>query len=115
MSAQVITDGQLFETLHWLEENARPAAQARAHRVYLEEYLSHQRAKIAQECMDEGESAAKADIKAKASPAYLTTLTGLKAAIEEDEFFRWHRTHADAIVSAWQTLSANRRSIERGT
>ena len=34
---KVITDEDLFDTLHWLEDNARPAAQAKATRIYLEE------------------------------------------------------------------------------
>jgi hypothetical protein len=110
---ELVTDKQLFETLEWLQKNGRAAAQAKAHRVYLEEHLGHLRARIAQEGVRAGLSAAAADIDAKASDAYKVALDGLKVAIEEDEFFRWHRARADAVVSAWQTLSANRRSLER--
>lgn len=114
MTPKVITDEQLFDTLHWLEDNARKAAQAKATRVYLEEWMSHVRAKIAQECIDkEGCSAAAADVKAKASDAYRDVVIAYREAVEEDAFYSWHRTHSDAIVSAYQTLSANRRAIEK--
>lgn len=110
-----VDDKALFKALDWLADKARPAAQARANRVYIEESLSHTRAKMALECINAGDSAAAADIKARASDAYRTQLEGLRVAVEEDEFFRWHKTRFDAMVEIWRTLSANKRSIDKVT
>lgn len=109
----MVTDEQVDEALAWLAKNARPAAQARADRLYTEEYLPALRAKIAAECIEAGDSASAADIKAKASEAYLTALKGYKASVEEDEFLRWHRTRGEAIIEVWRSGQANRRAMER--
>jgi len=111
----MITDEKLEATLDWLRENAGKAAKARANRVYLEEFIPSLRAKIAAECMEAGDSASAADIKAKASDAYRTALEGYRAAVEADEALRWHKTRADAVISAWQTMSANARSMGKVT
>lgn len=106
----MIDDSKLEKTLDWLRENASKAAKARANRVYLEEWIPALRATMAARFMEEGDSASAADIKAKGSEEYETALKGLRAAIEEDEVMRWHKSRADAVVSAWQTMSANQRA-----
>jgi len=35
--------------------------------------------------------------------------------VEADEALRWHKTRADAVISAWQTMSANARSMGKVT
>ena len=110
---KTITDADLFRVLEWLQEHGKAAAQANADRVYLEKHLEHIRAKIAIECIEAGDSAAASDMKAKASEAYKTALEGLKVAVASDSYYRWQKTRCDALVSAWQTLSANKRSLER--
>ncbi len=107
----MVDDKQLFKALEWLAENAGPAAQARAERLWLEEFMPAMRAKIAAECIEAGDSAAAADTKAKASQAYHDVLKGYREAVERDEKYRWQRSRADALLSAYQTLSANSRSI----
>lgn len=111
----MIDDAKLELALDWLRDNANAAAKARAERVYLEEWLPALRAQIAAQCIAAGDSAAAADTKAKASDAYRDALAGYKIAVEADERMRWHRTRADAIVSAWQTMSANARALGRAT
>jgi len=109
----MISDEQLQAALDWLREAATGAAKARAERLYLEEWVRALRARIANECMTSGEdiSAAKADIQARSSDAYRDALLGLRAAIEKDELFRWRRSSADAVLSAWQTMNANNRAM----
>ena len=110
-----ISDEQVQKALDWMREGAAEAAKARAHRVYLDEYLGAMRAKIAAECMEAGDSASAADIKAKASPAYHDLLTTYKDAVELDELYRWRRSSADAVLSAWQTLRATERVMGKLT
>ncbi|MBA2348780.1 MAG: hypothetical protein H0V81_10845 [Solirubrobacterales bacterium] len=109
----MIDDAALFRALEWLKDNAKPAAEARAERLFIEEQLPHLRARIAVECMAAGDSAAAADMKAKASDAYKIALDGLRAAVEKDEYMRFQRTRADAIIEIWRSLSANQRSIAK--
>lgn len=111
----MIDDDALFRALEWLKDNARAAAQARAKRVYTEEFLPALRAKIATECLAAGDSASAADMKAKASDAYHQALAGLEVAVEQDEFFRWQKVRADAAIEVWRSIQANRRSIDKVT
>ena len=110
-----VTDEQLFTVLEWLKDNAKSAAQARAARLYTEEFLPALRARIASEAIAAGKSAAAADVEAKASDAYMTALQGYKVAVEQDELFRWHRVRGDAIIEVWRSSQANRRALEKVT
>ena len=106
-----ISDEQVQKALDWMREGAAEAAKARAHRVYLDEYLGAARAKLAAEYMEAGDSATAADIKAKASELYHSLLLTYKDAVELDELYRWRRSSADAVMSAWQTMNANNRAM----
>lgn len=111
MGRLVITDEKLEAALDWLRDNAPKAAKARSERVYLEEWLPSLRAQIAARFIEEGDSAAAADMKAKAHTDYQTAINGYRQAVEADELMRWHRTRADAMVEVWRTSSANQRSM----
>lgn len=111
----MIDDERLDRTLNWLAQNASKAAQARAERIYMEEWIPSLRSRIAAKHIAEGDSAAAAEVKARGSTEYAEALLALKDAVELDEKLRWERTRADAIVSAWQTLSANARALGKGT
>ena len=106
----MISDDRLEAALDWLRDNAPAAAKARAERVYLEEWIPSLRAQLAAKAIEAGDSAAAADVKAKADPAYQVALKGYREAVEADEKMRWHRTRADAIIEVWRTESANARS-----
>lgn len=107
----IISDEQLQRSLDWLRESASNAAKARAERLYMEEWLPALRAQIAAECIEAGDSAAKADITARASDAYKSALTTYRDAVEKDELYRWRRSSADAVLSAWQSTNANLRAM----
>ena len=109
----VITDEALEKALDWLRDNATKAAQARAEREYMGEWIGACRAKIAAALIEAGESAAAADVKAKAHPDYRTALQGYRQAVEADELMRWHRTRADALIEVWRSQQANARAMER--
>ena len=108
---RTISDEQLQAALDWLREAASGAAKARADRLYMEEWLPTLRSRIAAECIQAGESAAKSEIIARASPAYKEALDAFKTAVEIDEKFRWRRSAGDAVLSAWQTMNANNRAM----
>jgi len=107
----IVTDAELEQALDWLRESGPIAAKAKATRVYLEDFLPALRAQIAAECMEKGDSAASADIKAKASQVYRDQLTAYRVAIEEDELIRWKRTRADTVIEVWRSDQARLRAM----
>lgn len=108
-----VKDTTLDAALEWLKDNAAKAAKARADRLYLEEWIPSLRAQLSAKFIAEGDSAAASDIKAKAHEDYQAALKGYQEAVEADEYMRWHRARADAIIEVWRTSSANQRSIAK--
>lgn len=113
---RTIDDAALFRALEWIKDNAEKIAEARAKRLYMDEWLPALRARLANEFIQkEGDSAAAADIKAKASDTYATALKGYEAAVYEDERLRILRVQAEAVTDIWRTFSANKRATEKVT
>lgn len=103
-----ITDDEIDKALDYLRDNARDAAQARADRVYVEEYRKVIKAQIMKEHGDK--SAVIQEREAYADPRYVAHLEAIKQAVLEDEGHRFLRAAADAKIGAWQTQSANGRA-----
>lgn len=103
----VITDDQVDSALDWLIKHADKAAEARAHRVLLEEATKSVKAKLMK---DSGqESLGAQEREALASDAYQTHLEGLRAAVYEDERYRLLRAAAEARLEIWRSQQANQR------
>ena len=103
-----ITDDEIDKALDYLRDNARDAAQARADRIYVEEYRKVIKAQIMKEHGDK--SAVIQEREAYADPRYVAHLEAIKEAVLEDEGHRFLRAAADAKIGAWQTQSANGRA-----
>ena len=82
----MISQDQVEKAVDWLRENARSMAQARAERLYLEQYIRTVKATLQAEA---GGSAASSEITALASPKYLAALQAYKEAVEIDEYNRF--------------------------
>jgi hypothetical protein len=93
--------------------NAGKFANAKAQRVYLEEFRKSKKALLM------GQSPAKTSAEreqyAYAHEDYLALLGGLKAAVEVEEKLRWDLVAAQARVEIWRTRSANNRATDRAT
>lgn len=91
--------------------NAGKFAQAKAQRVYLEEFRKSKKAILM------GQSTAKSAVEreqyAYAHEDYLALLGGLKAAVEVEEELRWRLVAAQARIEIWRTASANNRQQDR--
>lgn len=103
-----ITDDEIDKALDYLRDNARDAAQARADRVYVEEYRKVIKAQLMKEHGEK--SAVLQEREAYADPRYIAHLDAIKQAVLEDEGHRFLRAAADAKIGAWQTQSANGRA-----
>lgn len=104
----------IFKALDFIRDNAASYAQAKAKRVYLEEYRKTKKAL----CMRAAESAGVNAISAQerdayADPEYKQILDGLQVAVEEEERLRWLIVAAQARIEVWRTIEANRRAEAR--
>ena len=92
-------------------------AEAKAHRVFLEEYRKSQKAMLMKAAQSDGraKTAAGAEIEAYADPAYVQMLEGLQAAVEKEEALRWGLVSAQARIDVWRSQEASNRTMDRAT
>lgn len=104
----MISDAEIDRALQYLRDNAEKDAQARAERLYLEQWiktvLAQEQAKV------NASSMAAAEMQARASSPYVAALEAYKQAIFEDERRRFLRSAAETRVEAWRTQSSNLRA-----
>ncbi len=106
-----ISDEEIDKALDFLRDNARDAAQARADRVYVEEYRKTLKAKLMIEAQQAGVSSiGSQEACAYAHPEYKSHLEAIREAVEADERFRWLQVTAQARIEAWRTMSSNNRA-----
>ena len=110
MSA-LVTDDMVSAALEYLSRSTVDSAKAKADRVMAE----HNRKRVrAQLILDSDQTtAALREADAEASQWYLEACQAEREAVERDEYHRAARIKADAIISAWQTESANVRISEK--
>lgn len=100
----------VFRALDFIRDSAPAYAKAKAERIYLEEFRKSKKAL----CMKAAEVSGTAAIGAQERDAYADAgyqelLTGLRAAVEEEERLRWLIVGAQAKIEVWRTIEANRR------
>ena len=101
-------DIDIYKCLDYIRDNAKKYAQAKANRVYLEEYRKTLKARLMSQYI--GEPVNAQERNAYAHSEYAELLEGLKVAIEEEENLRWKLIAAQAKIEVWRSLSANQRA-----
>lgn len=104
----MITQADAERAVDWLKSNAMSMAQARAERVYMEQWIKTVKATLQSE--SGAKSAAQSEMIALASPKYMAALQAYKAAIQADEFNRFMVTAAEAKIEAWRSQESTRRA-----
>ena len=104
----MINDDEIEKAVDWLKENSESSANARATRIYLEEYRKSLKALIMKEHLLIPVSAQERE--AYADERYIKHLDALKIAIKQDEKMKFLRASADAKIEAWRTFQANNRT-----
>jgi hypothetical protein len=103
----MVTDEALEKALDYLRNTAEGAAQARANRLYLDDYSRVLKATIMSEHLAEPVNAqeryAFSDVR------YRNHLEALKIAIFEDEKARFLREAAAVKIEVWRSEQANER------
>jgi hypothetical protein len=88
-------------------------AQAKANRVYLEEYRKTLKATLMH--ASEARSMAEQERDAYAHPTYAKHLEGLREAVALEERLRWTMVTHSAAVDVWRSMNASNRAMDRGT
>lgn len=96
------------KAVDYIIQHAAKFAQAKASRVYLEEYRKSLKALLMKRSM-EGAIGAQ-EREAYAHDEYIQLLKGLQVAVEEEEKLRWDLIAAQARVEIWRTEQANARA-----
>lgn len=100
----------VFKCLDFIRDNAPQYAQAKANRVYLEEYRKSMKSMLMKQAESNGHNAVSAqEREAYADPGYVRHLEGLKEAVAVEEELRWMMIAAQAKIEVWRTLESTRR------
>lgn len=104
----MITEQEIDRALSYLRDNAEKDAQARAERLYMEQWI---KTALAQEMAKQSDkSVAAQEVGARISDAYLAAINAYKQAIFEDEKRRFLRSTAETKIEAWRTMCSNQRA-----
>jgi hypothetical protein len=105
----------IHDAVDYLYTHGRRFAEAKAHRVYLEEYRKSQKAMLMRSAIVEGraKTVAAAEVEAYADPSYLEVLKGLQAAVEREEELRWGLVSAQARIDVWRSTEASNRAMDK--
>ena len=95
------------KAVDFIRDNGKKFAQAKADRIYLEEYRKSLKAILMKQSMEMAIGAQERD--AYAHPDYVELLQGLKAAVETEEKLRWDLIAAQARVEVWRSQEATNR------
>ena len=106
---------EINDAVDYLYTHGRKYAEAKSHRVYLEEYRKSQKAMLMKAALSDGraKSAVVAEIEAYADSAYIEVLKGLEAAVEQEETLRWGLVSAQARIEVWRSTEASNRVMDR--
>ena len=93
--------------------HAQQFADAKAKRIFLEEFRKSQKALLMQQSLETALGAQERD--AYAHPEYIKLLKGIEAAVQIEEKLRWDLIAAQARVDIWRTEQANLRLEGKAT
>ena len=97
--------------IEYILKHSKEYAQAKANRVYIEEFRKSKKAIL---MGLSNESAANAQERyAYAHPEYSELLLGLKAAIEIEETLKWNLTAAQLRIDVWRSTEATNRFVDK--
>jgi hypothetical protein len=97
----------------YLIEVAPKYAQAKAERVYLEEFRKSKKALLMQAHGDKPIGAQERE--AYAHPEYIGLLGAIQVAVEREENLKWMMTAAQTRVEVWRSQESTARAQDRAT
>ena len=98
------------ECTQLIRDKAAAFGEAKAQRVYLEEFRRSKKAMLMKDCFAMGIEAANAqEREALADPEYHQLLRGLAAAVEKEETLKWEIEAARLDIEIFRTREATKR------
>jgi hypothetical protein len=99
------------KSIEYIFANSKSYAQAKADRVFLEEFRKTKKALLMKDALSRGYEAVNAqEREAYSNPEYIELLQGLKDAIAKEEELRWRLEAARMRVDIWRTEEATART-----
>lgn len=99
------------EAINFIYTNSKPFAQAKANRIYCEEFRKSKKALLM--AQSSAEAANAREQYAYSHPEYLSLLEALKQAVEVEEELRWKMVSAQARIEVWRSEEASARLMDR--
>lgn len=97
-------------------KNAPKYGKAKGHRIQIEEFRKSKKSILMKDALLNGFEAANAqEREAYANQEYIELISGLAAAVEEEETLKWQMEAAKMRVEIWRTEQANNRTIDKAT
>jgi len=102
------------EAAQTIRDKAPAYGEAKAQRVYLEEFRKSKKALLMKDALTLGIEAANAqEREAYAHPSYQQLIRGLAEAIEKEETLRWELEAARLDIEIWRSREATNRMQDR--
>jgi hypothetical protein len=99
-----------YKAIEFILEQAPKYAEAKAQRIYLEEFRKTKKALLMKDAMARGiDSAVAQEREAYAHYEYQELLLGLQVAIEKEETLKWKLTAAQMKSDIWRSEQASER------
>ncbi len=99
-----------YKAIEFILEQAPRFAEAKAQRVYIENFLRTKKALLMKEAMAKGiDSGVAQEREAYAHPEYQELLRGLQVATEREEALKWKLTAAQMKADIWRSEQASER------
>ena len=101
------------KAIRYIQENAQPYAQAKADRIYIENYAKTLKSRLALE--SDKKTLGDREMEAYASKEYEDLMKGLKAAVEVEEGLKYLLDAAKLKIEVWKVQEHNKRAEMRLT
>ena len=99
------------KAVDYILANSAKFAEAKANRVYIEEFRKSKKALLMNQC-DESTVNAREQF-AYSHADYISLLDGLKVAVQTEESLKWQMEAARLRIEIWRTQEASNRSTDR--
>jgi hypothetical protein len=97
-----------------IRDKAGKYGEAKAQRIYLEEFRRSKKALLMKDALSMGIEAANAqEREALADPEYHQVCKGLASAVEIEETLRWELESHRLDIEIWRTREATNRMVDR--
>jgi len=106
----MIEEINIGKALDFIRDNAEPLAEAKATRIYLEQYRKSKKALLMNEV--EGAEHVRSSY-AYSHLEYLVLLENYRDAIKKEEYLKWMMIAAQTKCEIYRTESANARFIDK--